>query len=806
MTPDSYLILALTAIAVHLIANHRILFTRAQIVEPKVNRALRGYLFCVLAFYCVEAGWGLMRFCESPHGLFFVTNAFFLLLFGIVLSGAWFSISYASHRDWSRRVPVGFVVVAAVIGLISLLVNFFTPFYFSVDESCAYSPGFLRTLTLVLYAASYLTGAVMVLFDGFRSQVEMRRRIHAVFAYRLTMGVAIAVNIFFPEYPCVTLGCLLGTSFINIFVREIAQDLLKRNLQSEIELNRAAEDRRKADALAQAREFAAQEQDRFDKERRINESLEILLSERDSPTAYRKIMAMWCEALGAQWCHLGRAVDGRYVIVESHAAEGVLPISVPGMEVAGILEFDRRSREDAASDYIPLTHCKGNPEAEAFARVSPNPDGARSVSSCYCHMIRFHGEVWGSLVIFFREPHVFTVNEEMFFKASAKGVELALERDHHLNEIRAERDRVLAAERARSLFFSCVSHDIRTPLNAIVGFAELLEKGVEDPAVRERYVATIRASGKMLARLVNDILDLSKLESGKLEIIAEPTDVPALAREVFEAFESVQTRKSVRMETDIAAMPLVSVDQQRIRQLLYNLLSNACKYTDHGRILLRTVWRDGTLTLAVADTGRGISPEDIERILQPFVQVVDRNNRNGTGLGLSICQRLAQLMGGELKIESELGKGSTFSIVIPNVKTVDRISVSVPEAERLADTKVRRVLVVDDSSVNRLLLKAMLTRCGVEEVVVAENGRKALDLLRDDPTVDLVLTDLWMPEMDGEGLVCAIRETPGLVHLPVYLVTADVEAVRQHREKGFTGILLKPITQEGVQKLCLRGQ
>ena len=155
--------------------------------------------------------------------------------------------------------------------------------------------------------------------------------------------------------------------------------------------------------------------------------------------------------------------------------------------------------------------------------------------------------------------------------------------------------------------------------------------------------------------------------------------------------------------------------------LIANLLSNACKYTDRGSVLLRTVWRDGALTLSVADTGRGISPEDVERILQPFVQVVDRNNRNGTGLGLSICQRLAQLMGGELKIESELGKGSTFSIVIPNVKIVERMSVPVPEAERLADTTVRRVMVVDDSSVNRLLLKAMLTRCGVEEVVVAEN-------------------------------------------------------------------------------------
>ena len=225
------------------------------------------------------------------------------------------------------------------------------------------------------------------------------------------------------------------------------------------------------------------------------------------------------------------------------------------------------------------------------------------------------------------------------------------------------------ANQAKSLFFSTVSHDIRTPLNAIVGFSELLERGVSDETERTRYISSIRASAKVLARLVDDILDLSKLECGKLEIIEEPTDLPTLVREVIAACEVVRVRKSLKLKTEIDEMPWVSVDPQRIRQLLFNLLSNAYKYTDRGTITVRSGWRCGTLTLSVADTGKGIAKENISRILQPFVQVVDKNHRDGTGLGLPICQKLATLMGGELTVASEVGVGSTFTVTLHNVQT-----------------------------------------------------------------------------------------------------------------------------------------
>ena len=367
-------------------------------------------------------------------------------------------------------------------------------------------------------------------------------------------------------------------------------------------------------------------------------------------------------------------------------------------------------------------------------------------------------------------------------------------------EYEAQLESERTANQAKSLFFSTVSHDIRTPLNAIVGFAELLEQGLPDETERARCISSIRSSSKVLARLVDDILDLSKLESGKLEIIKEPTDVPTLVREVIAACEVARTRKSLELKTEIGKMPWVSVDPQRVRQILFNLLSNAYKYTDRGTVTVRVGWQDGTLTLSVADTGKGISKENIPRILLPFVQLADKNHRDGTGLGLPICHKLVMLMDGELTLSSQVGVGSTFTVSLRNVKTVEQPT-SQPKQAEPSSRAPSRVLVVDDSAVNRAVLKAMLAKSGVTNVTMAENGREALKILKSGTSFGMVFSDLWMPEMDGKELVQAIRADAKLSRLPVYLVTADVEVRNQPGIESFSGILFKPITLETLHAL-----
>ena len=561
----------------------------------------------------------------------------------------------------------------------------------------------------------------------------------------------------------------------------------------------------KADTIEVIREQARIERDRaIENQHCINESLEMLLGERDLKTALERIMAMWCKSLGAQWCYIGEFQENRYLPIYGYTMEGEQPffdLSVPG----GYITAEEPIADyHGASDCLMVTDLQTHPLIKTVGSALPDEGRLKALASCCCYRLCLGGKRWGSILLLFRNRRELTPGEVAFLKAGVKGVELAIERETRMRELREERDRALAAEKARHLFFSSVSHDIRTPLNAIVGCSEMLEAGVSGEEERRKFMSTIRSSGKMLARLVNDILDLSKLESGKMVILNEPTEIPALAREIVAAVSSAYLEKGLGMETEIAEMPRVSIDAHRVRQILYNLLSNAFKYTSRGCVRLKTTWRDATLTLSVSDTGKGISKEDVAKILKPFVQVVDCNHRDGTGLGLSICQRLVQLMGGELRIESEPGKGSVFTVVLSNVARVDEMPTAVREPSQAASeppVRVRRVLVVDDSPVNLMVTKAMLGRCGVADVVTAGNGQKALDILRRDPAFDVVLTDLWMPELDGEGLVRAIREDPALAHLPVYVVTADVEAVGTGKEKGFTGVLLKPITQAGVREL-----
>ena len=308
------------------------------------------------------------------------------------------------------------------------------------------------------------------------------------------------------------------------------------------------------------------------------------------------------------------------------------------------------------------------------------------------------------------------------------------------------------------------------------------------------------------------MLNLSKLEANKMVFHLEWTDLASLGADVLHSFDFVVPAGKVRLVEDFAALPSVQVDRQRIRQLLFNLIGNAVKFTELGEIRLKIAFQKtdgqetgtGTLTLAVADTGCGITPENQQRLMQPFVQINKSDAQKGTGLGLFICRQLAMRMGGALTLESEFGKGSTFTVTIQNV------SFSTLRQDALADASTNtpalssklRILIVDDVSVNRHVLQAMLKRLDVEEVTPVDNGLAALEALRSAPDgFDVILTDMWMPEMDGKALVHEIRRDPRWKDLPVYAVTADAEAQKTSSEAGFTGLLLKPVTLDKLRKL-----
>ena len=381
----------------------------------------------------------------------------------------------------------------------------------------------------------------------------------------------------------------------------------------------------------------------------------------------------------------------------------------------------------------------------------------------------------------------------------------------YLGRVRKEKNRVIAAEQAKSLFFSTVSHDIRTPLNAIIGYSELLKQDIVSEADRKNALYAITTSGNTLLELVNDILDLSKLETDKMVFNLEFTDMAKLASGVIHSFSIAINSRKVKLVEDIAPLPFLKIDPQRVRQILFNLIGNAVKFTEEGEVRI-TVKFDkndnaeegvGKLTFSVSDTGCGITPENQKKLMQPFVQVQESSSQKGTGLGLYICRQLANRMGGELTLKSEYGKGSTFTVVMSDVG----FSENKPEdVEKNIKNPLpllrRRVLVVDDVSVNRLVIKAILKRLDIDDVTLAINGVDALKALNKSPDgFDIVLTDIWMPVMDGKALVCEIRKNERWKELPVYAVTADTESHDSYGALGFTGVLLKPITMERLRKL-----
>ena len=382
--------------------------------------------------------------------------------------------------------------------------------------------------------------------------------------------------------------------------------------------------------------------------------------------------------------------------------------------------------------------------------------------------------------------------------------------EKHAAELEQALERARAAEKARSLFFSIVSHDIRTPLNAILGYSELLQNDATSQADRDVALKSISASGTTLLQLVNDVLDLAKIDAGKMTLQPEPVLLNQLTDEVFSSFWRAADEKGIKLVNNTEDVPTVMIDGHRFRQVLFNLIGNAVKFTKRGSVTVSASYAGETLDVSVSDTGCGIAADMLTHILDPFVQVQDpthaADRAGGTGLGLSICKRLVDAMGGELYVESELGKGSTFRARIPGVSKVESGGVESGGVKDLPSPThplthsftPKHVLVVDDSPVNQKVLSAFLKKAGIASIDVAGDGAEALSKLDSSAKAgnpyDFVFSDFWMPNMNGLEFIEKLRADSRFGHLPAIAVTADTEFHKDSRFRLFNGVLLKPLT------------
>lgn len=361
---------------------------------------------------------------------------------------------------------------------------------------------------------------------------------------------------------------------------------------------------------------------------------------------------------------------------------------------------------------------------------------------------------------------------------------------------KAARRKAEVASAAKSDFLAVISHEIRTPMNAVISAANLLRRTRLDSQQRE-HVSMLIDAGDVLMGLLNDVLDFSKIEAGKMELESAEMVVRDRLATVVRLWEPRALANGVRLKVRVApdVPAVVRTDPLRVQQILFNLMSNAVKFTRDGEIVIAVAWTDGRLTISMADTGCGIPADRLGQIFNSFEQADIGTTRRygGTGLGLSISRKLAELMGGSLTVESIEGEGSTFTLNLPVIAIQTPAAVPVRPVETAASLVGRSILAADDHEVNRRILQLLLEPHGCRLTLV-ENGAEALDAASEQ-RFDAILMDMQMPVMDGLGATRLIRRGELNGATPVIALTAN--AMDLHRAAwdaaGVHAFLTKPI-------------
>ena len=407
------------------------------------------------------------------------------------------------------------------------------------------------------------------------------------------------------------------------------------------------------------------------------------------------------------------------------------------------------------------------------------------------------GRRLGELELFVAGSPLFVADDLGVLELISRHAILAAERE----EVLAERERLIlelrSASAAKSDFLAAMSHELRTPLNAIIGFSELLERPItragHDPATVEEFAGHIHGSGLHLLELINEVLDLAKVEAGKLDLRPTVFDIDALIRGTIDTMRPLADRKSIRLRAETHGRLDVEADPSRVRQVVFNLLSNAVKFTPNGGSVQVELSRAGdTCRFDVVDTGAGIAPADQATIFEAFKQAPAAAGQEGTGLGLTLARQLVEAHGGTIDVESEVGRGSRFSVVLPLGRVAREAA---PVARELVTDGERLVLAIEDDASAAELLRVYLGEAGFA-TAIAPDGQTGIDWATSLRPVAIIL-DILLPDLDGWEVMQRLKRSEATRDIPVIVVSV-VDDAPLGIALGAVDYFVKPVAREAL--------
>ena len=487
---------------------------------------------------------------------------------------------------------------------------------------------------------------------------------------------------------------------------------------------------------------------------------------------------------------------------------GAVAASVVAGEPVRTLAFDHDARGLEAAPVLESVPTSAYDHRRLSALDGPLGAAADRLGAPYVSVIPFTelGDEPGALVLFHQRPSLFEADDRQIVAPLVARATLFAQRSEALHEQAALADQLAVtvealerASQAKSDFLASMSHELRTPLSAIIGFSALMRDEPREGdrrSVPDEWIEHVHRSGQHLLALINDVLDLTKIEAGRIELEHETFDLAAQLTESVEGLRPLAKRKNLLVEVDAEAGSIVA-DRGRLRQIVYNLLSNAIKFTpDGGRISVVARWSDDDARIAVVDSGVGIAPEDLGRIFDEFRQVGDLKGREaGTGLGLALSRRLAEAHGGSIEVSSRLDVGSRFEVILPGSRAERPPAPASTGSEVLPDRTSMTILVIEDDPGAVRLLRAYLEGEGYD-VVVATDGEAGIAAARASSPAAIIL-DVLLPGIDGWEVLRQLKSDAGLRDIPVVVATV-VDERNIAMRLGAVDYFLKPIVPEAL--------